>query len=494
MKALLNQLKQSTIDLKQGLKTQISDHLTNTGKIAYNELFYEAESQYGTINFAMLNDESIKTIIDTPVANFKLSERLDDGVAERLKANIKDDLTRIFLGGANYQQSAARLAEQGYSSYRRAMMITRTEAGRVQAVARQKSQDEAESLGIDFEKMWVATLDGRTRHNHAELDGQHVEPKGYFEINGLKAKQPHMFGFASEDVNCRCRTIARLKDDDTPMLRRDNETGEVVEYKNYREWEEAIDRRQFTIAGNADYLKSDKLVSPQKGDVEIINSTDVSFKGRKVLNSERDLYISDSLGSGRKAFTYYEKQIAKAMEKINVPEGSPSPRFVLYDGSKDIGRKHNFGAYDPGTNTVFLDATKANDKAIILKLKAANKKWLKDGNKNKVFAVDNDPRSPLVHELGHYKHYMQVVHHAQVHGLTYAESKERFNAKLLDFIDSKGYNVGVDISEYAKKHLDKNLQKLNSTNEIISESNALHVLSNDKRAGKIIQFLEKEVW
>lgn len=269
MSTLLEQLDQSADKLKKGLRSEITGHLIDTGKIAYNELFYEFEGGHGGINFAMLKEDELRTIIETPVANFKLSERLNDGVVERLRNNIKDDLNRIFLHGASYAQASARLAEQGYSSYRRAMMITRTEAGRVQAVAREKAQAEAKELGIEFDKVWVATLDGRTRHNHAELDGAKADKDGYFEINGLRTKQPHMFGFASEDVNCRCRTISLLKDDDIPLLRRDNETGEVVEYRNYREWEKAIDRRQFTVGTDTDYLKSDKLVSPQKGKTEL---------------------------------------------------------------------------------------------------------------------------------------------------------------------------------------------------------------------------------
>ncbi|MGC6569707.1 phage minor head protein [Streptococcus sp. VTCC 12886] len=239
MSTLLEQLDQSADKLKKGLRSEITGHLIDTGKIAYNELFYEFEGGHGGINFAMLKEEELRTIIETPVANFKLSERLNDGVVERLRNNIKDDLNRIFLHGASYAQASARLAEQGYSSYRRAMTITRTEAGRVQAVTREKAQLEARNLGIEFDKVWVATLDGRTRHNHAELDGAKADKDGYFEINGLRTKQPHMFGFASEDVNCRCRTISRLKDDDTLLSRRDNETGKIIEYRNYREWARA---------------------------------------------------------------------------------------------------------------------------------------------------------------------------------------------------------------------------------------------------------------
>lgn len=290
MTALLNQLEQSTAELKKGLKKRITGHLIDTGKIAYNELFYEVESKNGAINFALLKDDELKTIIETPVANFKLSDRLNDGVVEKLKANIKDDLTRIFLSGASYPKAAARLAEQGYSSYRRAMMITRTEAGRVQAITRQKSQIEAEKLGIDFEKQWVATLDKRTRHNHAELDGVKVNPDGYFHINGHKTKQPHMFGIASEDISCRCRTISVLVDEIEQMQRRVNETGKIVEYKNYRDWE--LNRIEPKKAA----------IQPEKPKFHYIKDSEVPyFKGKAGKISERNrriVYAQEIRGMG----------------------------------------------------------------------------------------------------------------------------------------------------------------------------------------------------
>ncbi|MCL4882646.1 phage minor head protein [Streptococcus suis] len=289
MSALLEQLDQSAEKLKKGLRSEITGHLIDTGKIAYNELFYEFESGHGGINFAMLKEDELRAVIETPVANFKLSERLNDGVVERLRNNIKDDLNRIFLHGASYAQASARLAEQGYSSYRRAMMITRTEAGRVQAVAREKAQAEAKELGIEFDKVWVATLDGRTRHNHAELDGAKADEDGYFEINGLRTKQPHMFGFASEDVNCRCRTISRLKDDDTPLLRRDNETGEVVEYRNYREWERAKTNK-VTVEKNKDeeynYIKGEDNIQKAIADFG------------KISDEQADLIYEERRGDG----------------------------------------------------------------------------------------------------------------------------------------------------------------------------------------------------
>lgn len=270
MTNLLEQLDKSTKELKQGLKTEINGHLEDTGKIAYNELFYEYESKNTAINFTMLKSEELKTIIETPVANYKLSERLNDGVAERLKSNIKSELTRVFLLGYSYKQTAARLAELGYSSYRRALNITRTEAGRVQAIARQKSQMEAMKLGVEFEKEWISTLDNRTRSDHTKLDGQRVKPDEDFEVSGLKAKQPHMFGVAAEDCNCRCRTVSRLKNDKSALLRRDNETGKVGRWKNYHDWASS---KGFEVPKRLPKMQIDNY---RKGAIRAIEKTNMS--------------------------------------------------------------------------------------------------------------------------------------------------------------------------------------------------------------------------
>lgn len=278
MSTLLEQLDQSADKLKKGLRNEITGHLERTGKLAYNELFFEYDSKYTGINFAMLKEEELRTIIETPVANFKLSDRLNDGVVPDLQKNIKADLTRIFLHGASYQKAAARLAEVGYSSYRRAMNITRTEAGRVQAVARQKAQLEAEKLGIEFEKVWVATLDGRTRHNHQLLDGVSVNPDGYFEINGLKAKQPHMFGIASEDVNCRCRTISKLVDDLSNFDRRDGK-GEVGNWSNYQEWEKS----KLKAENPSEIVTNDSLQTVAYSDARVYNYIEGEDNIRKAI-------------------------------------------------------------------------------------------------------------------------------------------------------------------------------------------------------------------
>lgn len=213
----------------------IYDFLRYDGQVAFNELFYDFEmTEKIPLSFAMMTDKQINVIINTPVASRKLSTRLK-GNNTKMKQNLNRVLTRGFAKGWSTQKMAVQIAEIGGANYRRGMTIARTESGRVTSVARQQSQQHAKEIGIKTNKRWVSTLDGDTRTNHRKLDGKTVGIDDYFEIDGHKALQPHMFGIASEDCNCRCRTITVIEGYE-PKLRRDNETKEVNKYKNYNEW------------------------------------------------------------------------------------------------------------------------------------------------------------------------------------------------------------------------------------------------------------------
>ena len=60
----------------------------------------------------------------------------------------------------------------------------------------------SEYLGNKMEKEWIATLDNRTRHTHAMLDGKSVPLDDVFD-NGLKRpRDPN--GEPAEICNCRC--------------------------------------------------------------------------------------------------------------------------------------------------------------------------------------------------------------------------------------------------------------------------------------------------
>lgn len=235
LEAIRSQMFAKVNQLEGEQKKEIFDFLRHDGHVAFNELFYDFEmSEEIPLSFTMLTDKQINVIINTPVANRKLSTRLK-GNSTKMKQNLNRVLTRGFAKGLSTQKMAVQIAEIGGANYRRALNIARTESGRVTSVARQQSQNHAKSLGLKLEKQWISTLDKLTRHTHQLLDGKIIGIDEYFEIAGHKALQPHMFGVAAEDCNCRCRTIT-IVDGKGPELRKDNEMKRIIEYRNYDDW------------------------------------------------------------------------------------------------------------------------------------------------------------------------------------------------------------------------------------------------------------------
>lgn len=127
------------------------------------------------------------------------------------KNAISDEITRGIASGLLYSEITQNIGNALGVPLKRARIITRTEAGRVQEQATQNAAEKAKEKGADVVKQWSAIRDERTRYNHRLLDGQIREIDEYFEVGGHKALRPHGFGIASEDCNCRCTSLIRAR-------------------------------------------------------------------------------------------------------------------------------------------------------------------------------------------------------------------------------------------------------------------------------------------
>ena len=92
-------------------------------------------------------------------------------------------------------------------------------------------------MGVRLKKRWLATLDGRTRHTHAALDGQ-VRPNDKpFEVSGYEIMFPGDPSAAPEMVyNCRCTLIAAVDGIDTSNALRRDRWGPMPNM-TYAQWE-----------------------------------------------------------------------------------------------------------------------------------------------------------------------------------------------------------------------------------------------------------------
>lgn len=108
-----------------------------------------------------------------------------------------------------------------------------------QGAMKDEGHEATGKLLWELEKEWMATLDGRTRHSHAVLDGEHVPNNKKFS-NGCRFPGDPQ-GPAAEVYNCRCTLVVFLPDVDTRTAQRwarDPVMGksELVAGMNYQQW------------------------------------------------------------------------------------------------------------------------------------------------------------------------------------------------------------------------------------------------------------------
>ncbi|MCD8208419.1 MAG: phage head morphogenesis protein, partial [Bacteroidales bacterium] len=124
-----------------------------------------------------------------------------------------------------------------------AIRAARTAVTEAENAGRQDEYDAAEEMGIEMEKVWMATLDDKTRDAHGEADGQAVPEDEPFEVGGEQLMYPgdDSMGASGWNIyNCRCTMIARVKDVPMELDRRArDENGRNVHVGNitYKEWE-----------------------------------------------------------------------------------------------------------------------------------------------------------------------------------------------------------------------------------------------------------------
>lgn len=131
--------------------------------------------------------------------------------AAQLKKSIAAEVTRGIATSLSYADIARNISNATKAPLNRANTIVRTEGHRVQQASTLNAQRAAKKKGADVDKQWDATLDGKTRDTHRQLDGQIREVDEYYEVDGKKAMNPGDFGRPEEDCNCRCASLTRAK-------------------------------------------------------------------------------------------------------------------------------------------------------------------------------------------------------------------------------------------------------------------------------------------
>lgn len=178
-------------------------------------------------------------MVNTPDEVFrKVSSVIDEGSAagegiKDLRERVQEVLT--FTGNSDWAG--------------RAELVARTEVtGAYNASALEAARVEQQVLGTVLEKVWVSSIDGRTRKTHFKADGQRRAMDEPFEIGRADLRFPgDPRGRIEETANCRC-TMVTLEPEEALPSEADrqterSETDSTVKSRDGRTRQEEIDKR-----------------------------------------------------------------------------------------------------------------------------------------------------------------------------------------------------------------------------------------------------------
>lgn len=205
---------------------------------------YTIEQVAGNVGFDLWDEQTVKRLmVEQPdlMPYYPPKRALKRGIDLAYgKKQITASVTGSILQGKSIKHMADDLQKRITTMSRdSAIRTARTAVTGAQNAGRMDSYAAAEKMGIKLKKEWLATLDARTRHSHAMLDGEQVPQDKKFS-NGCRFPGDPQ-GPPWEIYNCRCTLIAAVDGVDTSTAQRrarnaDPGQTEVISNMSYAEW------------------------------------------------------------------------------------------------------------------------------------------------------------------------------------------------------------------------------------------------------------------
>lgn len=232
---------------------------------------YTIEQVAGNVGFDLWDEQTVKRLmVEQPelMPYYPPKRALKRGIDLAYgKKQITASVTSSILQGKSIKNMADDLQKRITTMSRgSAIRTARTAVTGAQNAGRMDSYAAAEKMGIKLKKEWLATLDARTRHSHAMLDGEQVAQDKKFS-NGCRFPGDPQ-GPPWEIYNCRCTLIAAVEGVDTSSAQRrakNADTGqtEVISNMTYAEWAGwKKDTKQVASAAKSDIIKAKPKIKP----------------------------------------------------------------------------------------------------------------------------------------------------------------------------------------------------------------------------------------
>lgn len=240
----------------EALRDKVAERMTNTNAaaVAYvndatpgiyslnrNFAAYTIEQVTGDVGFDLWDEQTVKRlIVEQPelMPYYPPKRALKRGIDLAWgKKQITASVTSSILQGKSIKHMADDLQSRIVTMNRdSAIRTARTAVTGAQNAGRMDSYFAAEKMGIKCRKEWMATLDGRTRHSHAMLDGEVVDNDKKFSNGCRFPGDPN--GAPAEIYNCRCTLVSVIEGIDTSNGKRRDRYG-ILPNMTFAQWEKS---------------------------------------------------------------------------------------------------------------------------------------------------------------------------------------------------------------------------------------------------------------
>lgn len=258
LKALVDTLTEDYVNSDKIAMQIVRGDLTDVYALNANYAAYKIEQDANVnLSWTLYDHSTVERmiredpeILPLPSVNVPLDERWN-----RQHLNIA--ITQGILQGESIPHIGDRLQRILGMDRTAAIRSARTATTAAECAGRIDTYKYAESIGIEMQQEWVATLDDRTRHEHRILDGQRVDIGEAFEVDGATIRypgDPQAPGYLV--YNCRCTLVSAVKGIDQSGAARRSKLGNV----SYEDWKA---EKNLTVVQNRTSLLQHRIKSKQ---------------------------------------------------------------------------------------------------------------------------------------------------------------------------------------------------------------------------------------
>lgn len=281
----------------------INDTLPDVYALNANETIYmiEKNAQIKT-SFSLYDHKTVETLISKnpglyPQASIKIPK---DQKWNKRKMN--EAITQGILQGESIPKISGRVNKVYAMNNSASTRTARTMVTSAQSLGRIDSYKKAEEMGIPLTQVWVAALDGRTRHSHRLLDGQQRDVGDSFQsIYGYIRYPADPHADPRDIYNCRCTLIAQVKGFEYDIEETANRANKL-QTETYEEWKYAKSKEP----------ELEKLTNKMINTQYNLSKVDIkSYSGIWLDNVNTTNWTPQFQQKIDKKKDYYETQIAK---------------------------------------------------------------------------------------------------------------------------------------------------------------------------------------